>query len=738
MMSVRTRNLLTVLSLAAALAVGFAFRSWFISTVMPPPERMQAETTQAYRYARMFSISGEIPQLDTLVMHPVGMMTSQNSVFEEYLAGGLHRITGGDFDEFIGTFCLMFPLLSVVFLFLWMLSAGYGRWTALAAASLYGFLLPAILRARGESLYRETVALPMLIALGWLTERSLGSGEHSRGIAYPIAAGFILLGCLAAWKVTAFISFFLLLYLLWRNWKRGDVPFVLRISLAAAQIGGSLLLPHMRHDTALISPATVIAVFLLFPRLKSVWFPVCVTLLAAGSTFVGQGATGHVASVITAKLRFLFSHPEDPSMLSDDARIFWVPGYTSPAPAQILLLFGIPLLAALPGLVPFWREKRSMLIFWFLPLSLAGYLFFDRLLIFLAAALLPVIALSFRRRWLMLPVAFLLILQSAIPGKIASLIASSGLEFQDSSSLLNDRELDSFLAWLQNETSEDDAVLSFWHISGLVSAYAQRPVVTHTFFENQENRRTIMRFARTMFMTEDSLVAFMREMDCDLLVYQADFLLDRGFSGLLYLAGLREVPDSAVAWLLQYHPEDLDSLVPLYQGPSLRVFGLEGPGPGDLQRSFLFQERYAHCYNGYDEARAVITDPRGWSGYLADRGIEMNDPDMLSGALLLGLEGGGPADVTEMMLNDLIQLYIRGSYGIDDLAEDVDSFTWFNGPNPGLRLLMARLYASHGRLSRAVDQYRMVLQDDPGNAEAASEMQMIIEEMGILMEEAAE
>ncbi|MBN2586701.1 MAG: hypothetical protein JXA64_00950 [Candidatus Fermentibacteraceae bacterium] len=736
-MSARTRNLLTVLSLAAALAAGFAFRSWFISTVMPPPGRMQAETTQAYRYARMFSSRGEIPQLDTLVMHPEGMMTSQNSVFEEYLAGGLHRVTGGDFDDFIGIFCLLFPLLAIIFLFLWMVSAGYERLPALAASSLYGFLLPAILRARGESLYRETVALPMLIALGWLTEKSLGAGEESNGKTYPIAAGILLLGCLAAWKVTAFISFFLLLYLLWRNWRRGDVPFALRISLAAAQIGGSLLLPHMRHDTALLSPATAIAVFLLLPRLKSVWFPLGFTLLAAGSAIVGKGATGHVASVITAKLRFLFSHPEDPSLLSDDARIFWVPGYTSPSPAQVLFLFGIPLLAAAPGLVRFWREKRRMLFFWLLPLSLAGYLFFDRLMIFLAVALLPVIALSFRRRWLLFPVAAVIILQSAVPGRIASLIASSGLEFQDSSSLLNDGELDSFLAWLRNETSEDDAVLSFWHISGLVSAYAQRPVVTHTFFENLENRRTIMRFARSVFMPEDSLVSFMREVDCDLLVYQADFLLDRSSSGLLYLAGLVEVPDSAVAWLLQYRPEGLDSLVPMYQGPSLRVFGFDGPGR-NLRRSFLFQERYAHCYKGYDEARAILADPRGWSGYLADRGIEMNDPDMLSGALLLGLEGGGPEDVTGMMLNDLIQLYIRGSYDLDDLAEDVDGFTWFCGPRPDLRLLMGRLYASEGRLSSACDQYRMVLLDDPGNTEASAELRMIIDEMGTLMEEAVE
>jgi hypothetical protein len=730
-MSVRTRDLLTVLILLAAMAAGYLFRNWFAGSVMPPPDRMQAETTQAYRYARMFSEDGSIPGRDRMVMHPDFMVTSQNSIFEEYVAGGLHRIIGGDFDSFIRTFCLLFPLLVIPFLFLWMMSAGYDRWSALAACSLYGFLLPAMLRARGESLYRETVALPLLVALGWLTERSLGEQGRKR---YPAAAGAVFICCLAAWKVTAFISFFLLLYLLWRNWKRGDVPPALRISLAAAQIGGALLIPHMRHDMALASPATVAAAFLLLPRTKSLLLPLTATVLALGTSFIGQSATGHVASVVSAKLRFLFSHPADPALLSDDARIFWVPGYTSPPPSQVLLLFGIPVLAAIPGLAPFWREKRGSMIFWFLPLSLAGYLFFDRLLVFLAVALLPVMAMSFSRRWIIAGASVLIILQSSIPGRLASAIASTGLEFQDSSSLLNDRELDPFLAWLEYETSEDEAVLSFWHMSGLISAYADRPVVTHTFFENQDNRRTIMRFARSMFLPEDSLVAFMRERECGLLVYQADFLLDRSYSGLLYLAGHREIPDGAVALELQYWPEDLDSLALLYQGPSLRVYALDRAPVEGLPRSFLFEERYSHCYGGYDDARSIAADMRGWSGRLADTGIEMNDPDMLSGALLLGMAGGGPEEVTEMMLNDLIQWYISGGYHLDGLTEDIDSFTWYYGNRPDLRLLLARLYAAGGRLTGAMHQYRMVLQEDPGNPYASAELEMLTEEMGMILD----
>ncbi len=719
----------TAMGITAAIVVGYLFRDWFAINVMPPPSRMQAETTQAYRYAKMISSDGHIPSTDSLVMHPEGFRTSENSIFEEYIAGGIHRLVGGDFDSFMRTFCLLFPLLVIPFLYLWMRAAGIGEWNSAAAASLYAFLYPALLRARGGSLYRETVALPILVALGWLTERSLQGRDGDGKPAWGIMAGLVLFLALAAWKVTGFLCLFLFIYLLWRNWKDQDVPYVLRVSLAAAQIIGSVLLTHMRHDGAYMGPATVLAVFLLLRGTRGIWFPITACVIASATVFLGESSTGHVSAVVMAKLRFLFRHPSDPSMLSDDARLFWVPGYTSPTPAQLLLLFGIPAAAALPGIRKFLGDYRHKLVFWFLIVSLAGYLFFDRLMIFLAIALVPVIALSIRRVWILVPVAILILLQSVFPASMAKAVSATGLEFRNTSSLLNDRELDSFLNWMKYSTDSDQAVLSYWHISGLISAYAQRPVVTHTFFENSHNRRTIIDFARHIFMPEDSLVRFMRAHDCDLLVYQADFLLDRSSSGILYLAGLTSVPENSVAQDLQYHPENLDSLVPVFQGPSLRVFSLDTRDAPDLPRQFLFQERYRHCYNGYEDAVGIISDMRGWSGYLADKAVDSGDMDMLSGALLLGLQGAGPADVTESMLNRLIQWYIQGDYDLDRLTEDIDSFTYWNGERPDLRLLLARFYAAEGRLREAAGQYRMVLTEDPGNTDASAELQMVLEDL---------
>ncbi len=718
------------LLLVLAVAGGMVFRIWFSDSIMPPPSRMQGETTQSYRYAMMISEGLSIPSNDMLVMYPEGMTTSENSIFEEYLAGGLHRITGGDFNSFLRLFCLLFPLLTIPALYFWLRAADYTIPYALAGSSLYAFLLPALLRTRGESFYRETVALPLIIILGWLTERALSKKNEACGKVCPacIAPGVILFLALAAWKVTAFISFFLLLYILWKECSTGQVPRKLRISLALAQISAAILLTHMRHDAAWISPATIIALFLIVPSSGKKWLFWSASAIALTSVLFGSGSTGHVGAVIMAKLRFAFAHPSDPSLLSPDARLFWVSGYTTPTPAQFLFLFGIPLIAAIPGIPSFFRNKRNTLLFWFLLLSFAGYLFFDRLHILLAVALIPVIAESLKKTWAIIPVVALIITQSIFPASIAEALSSTGFEFRNTASLLSDNEVDEMILWIERKSVAGEAFLSFWHISGLISAYAEHPVVTHTFFESEENRDTIIRFAELIFQPEDSLLSFMKEKECDLVVYQADFLLDRSYAGLCYLAGLTDIPPDAVALEMHYDPSALDSFSIVFQGPSLRIFRIGGI-EDIYHREFLFEKRYSHCYDNYDAARAILADPRSASGYLADTGLEKNDPNMLSAALLLGVSSGGPQDVTHMMLNDLIQMYIQGNYNLDYLAEDIETFMYWCGSISELRLLLARLYVSSARYSDAICEYTMLLEEDPGNMEAAEEMQMLLNEV---------
>lgn len=707
---------LTKLSTAAALllliACGFLFRTLFAGRVMPPPPRMQGETTQAYRYARMISQGKEIPVTDPLVLHPEGFATGRNSIFEEYIAGWLHRLAGGSFDVFIRFFSRLFPLLAAVGIYLWVRAAGFRRGSALLAAAAYAVLLPALLRSRGESLYRETVALPILAFLGASLERSLKGGGRS----VQAASGVLLLAGLASWKVTGFLAVFLFAWLTVRQTRRGDVPRLMVLSLAGAQLLGSLLLSHMRSDGAILSPASALALAAAASVVlaRSWWIPVAGAALAVVLGILGPESTAHVTDVIVAKLTHPGGHPTDPVELTPDARLFWVSGYTSPSITQLLWLFALPAALAVPGVLRHRRRFAGGAILPFAIASLAGYLFFDRLAVFGAMAVSLLLVGTLSTGWV-LPVASMLLLgaHSLTAPASARLLARAGGEVGGSGSMLTEEELAGVLSWARKTTEEDEAFLCYWHLSGMISAYADRPVVTHTFFESQRNRRRIHRFAEAVFAPEDSLLAMMRSHRADYVVYQADFLFDRSPQGLLYLAGLQEVPDGSAAVMMHYAPGLLDSLVPVYRGRSLRIYArgsaaAEVAPRRDSVPQVLFEPVYYRLFQGsYARGVSAATDPAGAARRMANSGRSAGDPVRLSAALALLADAGAPASDGVAVLAELAGLHMAGVWPVDRLESDFACYLHAWGPDPEARLDLASLLLDSGNSESAVRQLEL-------------------------------
>ncbi len=691
-------KLRTALLLLFLVAGGFVFRSVFATSVMPPPARMQGETTQAYRYTKMVSDGDGIPTLDTLVMRPQGLITAENSIFEEYIAGGIHRVTGGDFDSFLHLFCLLFPLLVVPVIFYWMRSSNFSSQESSTGAALYAVFLPALLRARGESFYRETVALPLIVLTFALIDMSSGKKES---LKYSVAAALTLFLALASWKVTAFVSFFVFV---WMAFKRPGLRTV--IPLAASQFLASVVLSHMRHDGAVLSPAVLMAaaavVSAMYRSRIVPWAGLAVS--SASGFFFRSSSGGHVAAVIAAKLKFLFSHPENPALLSDDARLFWVSGYTSPSSGQILLLFGFAFVAAVLGWKRFREKTGQSLMLFLIPLSVAGYLFFDRLMVVLAIGIIPLVVAACRnRRWALPVVLTVFGLQTMYAPGIAGVLSRAGLEFEDSSSLLTENELTGLIRWAKDNHG---TVLSFWHISGLLSAYANMPVVTHTFFENAENRETIIEYARRSFGTEQEMIDFMEEKGADYLIYQADFVFDRSPQGLVYLAGLTEIPDGCLALRLHYYPQSLETLGIVWQGPSVRVFGINESAE-ELPRQPLWEVRYAPFLHDSEMANAVVNLPVETAIYLADQGMETGNIQKISAALLLlsGSPDEVPSDAAVGLLQELLMAHLDGHYSIEDLEDDFVTYLRVWGPDPQLRFDLVRLLRNSSLFDRA--QYHM-------------------------------
>ena len=703
-----TRNLLTVSFLLLFLvAGGYIFRTVFAQTVMPPPARMQGETTQAYRYTRMVSQGQGIPSVDHLVMRPEGMVTSENSIFEEYIAGGIHRLLGGDLNSFLVFFCRLFPLFTVPVIFLWMRNSAFSTGESFSGAGLYAVFLPALLRTRGESLYRETVALPLIALTLALTDMGIRS-EKKDTLKFTVSAAIALFLALASWKVTGFISFFLFT---WLAFRKPGIRAVL--PLAISQLAASLFLAHMRHEGAILSPGSIMAVAAVVSSAihhRIIPWTGLLSSLVAGA-FIRSSSSGHVASVIAAKLKFFFSHPEDPSLLSGDARLFWVSGYTSPSIGQILLLFGIATAIALWGWKPFREKTGSSAMFYLLPLSFAGYLFFDRLHVLLAIGIIPaVIAASRGRRW-MLPVILAVFgLQSMFSPALVTVLASTGIHLEDSSSLLADSELDDLIGWAEEKQG---TMLSFWHISGLLSAYAGMPVVTHTFFENSKNRETIIRFAELMYGTEEAMISFMEDKEADYIAYQADFIFDRTPQGLLYLAGLKDIADGSLAVRLHYYPHSLERLQVVWQGPSIRVFKLDGDS-SFVSRQPLWEARYASFLHNRELAGFVVNSPVEAGILLADQGISAGDPQKISAALLIfsNFENDVPSDAAVSLLQELLISHLDGAYPIESLEEDFISYLEGWGPDRQIRLDLVRLLRAKDLTERA--EFHMQIIENSG------------------------
>ncbi len=686
----------TVLILLLLMAGGYLFRMVFAGAVMPPPARMQGETTQAYRYTSMISGGVGIPSLDTLVMRPQGFNTGENSIFQEYLAGGLHRVVGGDLHSFLNFFSRMFPLFLLPVIFYWMAGLGYSWPESVFGAALYGVFLPALLRTRGESLYRETVALPLILLALMLADLARGRKGREE-LLTAMAGALVFLAALAAWKVTGFLSFLLFL---WFAFSKASPRTVL--PYAFVQVLGAFALSHMRHDGALLSPGTIMAAGAAFNAVLPI-AAVKWTSLAASLTvplLSSPRATGHVAAVIGAKLRFFFSHPGDPALLSPDARLFWVSGYTSPSAAQAVFLFGTAFLLAAAGFKSFRKRTGGTLLFWLFPASLAGYLFFDRLHVLLAAGIIPIVISAMRgNRYLLTGAMLVFGAHSMYAPWFAGVLSGAGLEMESRASLLNDVELDGLLEWAEDSRG---TVLSYWHISGLLSAYAGTPVVTHTFFENQENRETIQEFAVKMFRPPEEMISFMDEKGADFLVYQADFVFDRSPEGLLYLAGLTEVPDGCLAVRLHYYPESLEGLWPVWQGPSLRVFS-RSPSGDPLPRQVLWEARYGTFLNTGEMALAAVSSPVETGLFLADAGMSMGDPQRISAGLLLlsSRSGEVPGDASIELLQRLLMAHLSGDYDMECLEEDFETYLRAWGPDPELRLDLVRLLRNAGMESRA-------------------------------------
>ncbi|OQC69051.1 MAG: hypothetical protein BWX47_01449 [candidate division Hyd24-12 bacterium ADurb.Bin004] len=166
---------------------------------------------------------------------------------------------------------------------------------------------------------------------------------------------------------------------------------------------------------------------------------------------------------------------------------------------------------------------------------------------------------------------------------------------------------------------------------------------------------------------------------------------------------------------MQYRPENLERLRLVFQGPSLRVFAVNGSSAPDctMPPGPLFEERYSSLFGEYRKATAVVSDPLGTAMSLATAGMANRSPDLLSAALMLLSNNGGVVEDATGLLQQLLVLHMDGLYPIEPLADDFHTYLAAYGPDPEIRIDLARIYLASGMTEEASMEYSAAIAENP-------------------------
>jgi hypothetical protein len=140
----------------------------------------------------------------------------------------------------------------------------------------------------------------------------------------------------------------------------------------------------------------------------------------------------------------------------------------------------------------------------------------------------------------------------------------------------NDLDL---LTWIPANTDQDQVFAGWIGTTPAIYAYADRPIVLHSKFENEMVREKFFEFMSALFSDEEAMANFCRRYGVDYVVYQADFLLEDSASSARYFAGHQAVPEGSTALKMHFQPFALNDFELVYQNPTYRVFQfLKSPG----------------------------------------------------------------------------------------------------------------------------------------------------------------
>ena len=613
--------------LAAFLAVGFLFyhMSWGKFMTLRQASHFDPKDDTAlfwtenafhYRYAKMAALGPGIPDVDPKMQYPEGMhVTRDETPMMERLAGLLYRrfterhLPFHVFLVFLACFYSSAVLFPAFFL------SGHawkGLWPGLITSLFYVFTYSFIGGVVLGSYVRQDFVLPFLFMATFLLLAALDTG----GRAAAASAAALFAFSFMSWHLSPFYYLVLVaglvaLYLA-EPAARGRIASALLI-VTVVLFAASFLSPPLRSGrfplswVMLLSYALLGQHYVFRGREVAAWRRLL--FLAAGLVALGGGAAwisqghfarySHVYRLVFDKIRCLGFKPEDPAGLCFESRVMWTSSFLSPSPGVMAGWLGGGWLAGAAGAWVAVRRMRAerriapsaFIILWMAAAFTVLFALIQRMDVFagffvcvLAGAAAP------RRVFTARGAAASALLLALVAFNVwhlqrLYLVGSAPLPTQT-------RPL---IGYLRERTAPDDVVLATFQFSPVICAFADRPVVVHSKFENARVREKVEEFYTALFEPEPGFYGFCRKYDVKYFVYEPSMLLDRSKESMRYMADRLRLPQDSTAVLMQFAPQRLKHFQLVFQSEAYRLFrvlgGTEQPAAADVPPLPVYDSR---------------------------------------------------------------------------------------------------------------------------------------------------
>lgn len=607
---------LTVMGVMFVAAVVYRISCSYASPYYVPGDAtgfFPAEAALQYRWAHDLAMGIRALSRDQRAQWPEGLNFGVDITdLMERVAAAVWRVVAQPSDRFF-EFAIAFVAVcsSAVVIVVWLAARGTGAQLvgATVAAFLVGFHpwgLGRVLRNFGrENFALAFVLLPCVLLLGMWHRRSWRPRP-----ALPSAMAVAAVVCAAAAQAIAFAS-----------WHMARPLFELHATLLLALATFSGASTPMLRRIAAVWVLAQWPFFVLLPVLstRDYWrapVPLALTVWALGLTVARSrcgrilsvtgaalvyalisvvapgGEDSHVRELVWAKVRFAFRKPSSPALLAPEARLMWIEAFNSPTLDDVIWFLG-PLLGFGLGLV--WAGRARLVVRWRRDLAfqaltaltvvwIGSYLAIERFHIFAlfgAAWFLGMLvseAMHARHRGLV--AAWVVLCCAVFAAQVSETLAMSQLRdllasrFGRAPSRFINRFADTLdlLRWLRNHTRRDDVVLAWFGLSSQIYAYADRPVVVQSKFENPHVRPKVLALSQALYGSPALMETLCRRYGVSYVVYEAPMVLDAGPESFRYVAGVERISTTMTVALMHFWPHELDGFDLVYQNRGFRVF----------------------------------------------------------------------------------------------------------------------------------------------------------------------